>query len=201
MTHPQLTTTKRVLVGNQAKKLYRSGLVPAVLFSKAFPSTNIEVNLLEFIKIFKQTKYTGVIDLILDKKTIPVLVHSLNVHPSKRTLRHIDFLVVNLKEKVSAEVPITVVGIAPGVKSHGGIVNIVNSTIAIVALPDAIPEKIEIDISSLTDLDSGIYLNDIKLPKNTEAEEDDNILLVNLVTESVEAPETVTEEVVTEETK
>jgi large subunit ribosomal protein L25 len=186
--HAQLAAQSRDIVGNKVRVLRREGSVPAVVYSKVVSSTPIQINALEFVKVFKQTGKTDVIDLNIDGKIQPCLIQAMDIHPFKHTIRHIDFLAVDLKKKITASVPVITSGDAPGVKEVGGVVNIALNQIEIEALPDDIPENITIDISSLIDFTHSIYISDIKLPKDAKYKiiSDSELLVVNLAHQSQE---------------
>jgi large subunit ribosomal protein L25 len=196
-THAQLTASKRAIVGNKVKTFARQNITPAVVYSRSFPSTPIQVDTKEFLQVYKNAGRTHVIDLKIEGKTTPCLVQDLDVHPYKKTLRHVDFLVVNLKEKIVAEVPVTIVGIAPGVKELGAVLNIALDKLEVEALPDKMPEEIQVDVSVLADFDKSIYVSNLPESKEYKIVTDADDLVVNLVEQSQEeeapTPETVVE--------
>ncbi|MGL4759547.1 MAG: 50S ribosomal protein L25 [Patescibacteria group bacterium] len=199
-THAQLKSQTRTIVGNKVKTFTKLGLSPAVIYSKSFPSTPLTLNTRDFLKVYKETGRTGVIDLDIDGKITPCLVHDINVHPVKKTLRHVDFYAVNLKEKLRTEVPIEFIGEAPGVKEFGALLNFNIEKLEIEALPDQIPDEIQIDISSLVDFDSEIRVSDIPTSKTYTIIEDSETLVSNLVAQSEEEEtETPVTEVGTDE--
>ena len=122
-THHQLKSQKRTIVGNKVKTICREGLTPAVIYSKDFPSTPLQINTRDFLKLYKEAHRSGVIDLDIDGKVVPCIVQDIDVHPSKKTLRHVDFYAVNLKVKITTEVPVSIINEAPGVKNLGGVLN------------------------------------------------------------------------------
>ena len=138
---------------------------------------------------------SGVIDLDIDGKIVPCIIHDIDVHPSKKTLRHVDFYAVNLKVKIVTVVPISIVGEAPGVKNLGGVLNIAMETLSVQALPDEMPEAISIDISNLIDFGTNIRVSDLSISKNYTIMDEADSLIVNLVEQSQEeeAPTPVTE--------
>jgi large subunit ribosomal protein L25 len=182
----QLACQTRSIVGNKVKILKRSGITPAVVYAKFMESTPIQINTGEFLKVYKESGRTGVIELTIDGKKVSCLVHDLNVHPHKRTLRHVDFLAVDLKVKVIADVPITITGTAPAVKEFGGVLNIAKDTVEIEALPNEMPSEISVDVSVLTNLDSAIHISDLKPTAKYAFADDMAELVVNIVSQSVE---------------
>ena len=190
-THAQFTAETRQIVGSKVKSLRRLGITPAVVYSKQLSPINIQFKTGDFLKLYKITGFTNVIDLIIDGKTQPCLIKDMDVHPYKKVLRHVDFLAVNLKEKIKSTVPVVIIGEAIGVKQLGAVLNPVLDEITIEALPDNIPQSIEIDVTNLATFGDAIRISDIKASKNYIILDDPETLIVNLMEQSVEIePET-----------
>ena len=69
-------------------------------------------------------------------------------HPVRGTITHVDFHEVRLDQPIQASVAVQLVGEAPGAKV-GGVVQQVARELRVEALPSAIPEHIDVDISTL----------------------------------------------------
>jgi large subunit ribosomal protein L25 len=116
------------------------------------------------------------------------MVHERQHDIISHHLIHIDLYAVNLNEAVEANVPVVVVGNAPGVK-EGGVLDIVLREIAVEALPGSIPEQIEVDVSNLN-IGDNVHVRELTVPAGVKiVEEDDEIVL------SVLAPQKAEEEV------
>jgi large subunit ribosomal protein L25 len=183
----------RTLFGNQAKKLYRTGLVPATIYGFIKEPTSVELSVKEFAALYKEAGETHVISLELDGKTIPAMVVALDIHPVTRKLRNIDFKAVNLKAATIVNVPVKLEGEAPVVKTDNGIVTLKLDELEVEALPANIPDHITINISSLTNLDSVISVSDLETNKNYKVLNSESEVIVSVETETVEAPETEVE--------
>jgi large subunit ribosomal protein L25 len=192
MTRQTITAEKRTIVGRAVKNLRKEGLVPANIFAKGIESEAITVNLKEFKKVFKVAGETGLIDIVVNDKTYPVLVTEFQIHPITGETIHIDFHKVNLKEKVQATVPVHVIGESPAVKS--GIGNLMQQIdeIEVEALPTELPDHFDVDITSLVEVDQAIFVKDIAGDsKQVEILTDADLIVVK-----IEAPQ---KEVVIEE--
>jgi large subunit ribosomal protein L25 len=196
MTHSSINVKSRTLYGNQAKKLYREGLTPGVVYGNIKDATSVQFNVKEFAKVYKEAGENHVVDLVLDGKTIPVIIHALDIHPVTRKLRNVDFKAVDLKKVTTAEVPVVLVGIAPAVKNFGGLVSLKIEEIEVEALPEKIPESIIIDISTLATLEDNIFVKDIVINGDYKILTDADQAVVVIETETKEVVEEVTAEVV-----
>lgn len=160
----KLKVEKRKVLGKQVKKLRREGILPGNVYGKDIKSEAIQVAEKDFLPVFKEAGETSLVDLELDSKTIPVLIH--NVQTDYRSnLIHADFFQVNLKEKVKAMVPLEIVGEPKAVTDKVGILMSIISEIEVEALPTELPEKIEVNVEHLANIDEQITVADLKLPE------------------------------------
>ena len=182
---------KREVFGRKVKKLRKEGLLPANIFGKKVKSQAIEVEMSAFEKVYKEAGETQVIELLLGKEKRPVLIHHIQEDPVTDKAIHIDFLQVDLKEKVTAQVPIELLGESPAEKEGKGVVVQQIDEIEVEALPGDLPEKFEIDLSSLVNEDDSIYIKDIKVDAkkvSIKNEADQIIVKVEQAKKEEEAP-------------
>lgn len=151
-----------------ARKVRAQGDVPAVVYGVGVDPLPLTVNLHDFDKAMRGIEGTSVlIDLAIDgKETLPVMLRDFQVDIISRKFRHLDFQKVDLSKRIKVEVPLHLVGKAPGVK-EGGILEHLRRTLEIRCLPTAIPDSIDVDVSQLNIGDT-IHLHDVKLPEGVE---------------------------------
>ena len=191
MTKITLKSTKREDFGRKVKRLRKEGLVPANIFGKKVKSEAITVDAKEFRELFEKAGETQIIDL--DGR--PVLVSKLQIDPVTSDYVHVDFRQVDLTEKITAKVPVEVVGESPAEKQSIGTVVQQLNEIEVEALPADLPEKIEIDSSILTEVDQAVYVKDLKLDSKITVKTDLESIIVKVeppikeeVVEAVVAP-------------
>jgi len=92
----------------------------------------------------------AIIDVVIEGQKTPhhAVLKEYQQHPIRGTLTHVDFHEVRLDQSIQATVTIQLVGESPGAK-QGGVVQQVTREIRVEALPMAVPEHIEVDMSSL----------------------------------------------------
>lgn len=196
----------RELTGKKAKKLRKQGLVLANVFGPEFKSKAVSVNLKDFIKIYKQAKETGVVYLTVDKQEIPVLIKNVQAHPVSDAILHTDFRKIDLKKKIQTDVPIKVVGTSEAVSQKAGVLLIQSETLLVEALPQDIPQEIQIDISTIIDLGQEIKVANLKKAELYEVKTPEDKVIVSVVAHKEESvtPDTTTAaapEVITEAVK
>lgn len=201
----KLEVQLRKLVGKKAKKLRKQGLVLANIFGPEFKSKAISVNLKDLLKTYKIAKETGVVYLKLDKEEIPVLIKNIQRHPVNDFILHVDFRKIDLKKKIETTVPVKIIGQSEAVSQKGGVLLIQTELINIEALPENIPQQIEVDISIIKEIGQEIKVSDLKKSDKYEIKTEADKVVVSVVEHKEESitPDTTTAapEVITEAPK
>lgn len=189
-----LSTEIRNLVGKKAKKLRKQGLILANIFGQDFKSQAITVNYKDFLKVYKIAKETGIIYLQLKNQELPVLIKNIQKHPITDQIIHVDFRKIDLNKKIKTEVPIKIIGESEAVTQKGGVLLIQSDHLLVEALPENIPQEIEVDISIIKDI--GQEIKAVDLPKSDKYEIKTPLekVLVSVIAHKEEsaAPETTT---------
>lgn len=177
-----LKATKRDIIGSKVKKIRREGFIPASVYGKGIDSLSISVNAVEFAKIYKQAGETSLIYIKVESenKERPTLIKSLDVNPIKNEVLNIDFHQVNLKEKVTAFVPVELNGESELIHSGQAILSQNLNEIEVECLPTDIPEKFEIDTVLLKEIGDSIKVSDIKTSSDVEIKTDADSIIVSL---------------------
>ena len=164
MKREKLTVEKREILGKKIKSLRKQGILPANIYGKDFASASVQLPLEQFLPVFSIVHETGLVDLSFDGKTIPVLIHNVQIDPKSHTPLHADFFKVNLKQKVNANIPIVAVGEALAVLDNKGILINPLSELEVEALPTDLPDKIEVSIENLKEVGDQILVENLTVP-------------------------------------
>ncbi len=172
----------------KAKTFRKENLIPSVCYGKGFESRNIQVEYQAFRKVFKEASTTQVLNLNVDGKKLPVLIHQVDYNPVSDRFDHVDFLQIDMNIKVTATVPVEVVGVCPAVKNFGAIVTVVKQEVEVKCLPMDIPHEITVDVSTLENLGDSFHIKDLKLGDKVEILDDleETLVSINAVEEFVE---------------
>ncbi len=162
-----LPATSREQRGSHNKPLRREGLVPAVLYGHNVQPRAIVAQAAQLHKVWMRAGRTQLIDLSVDgARAQKVLVREMQIDPRSNRPIHADFFAVNLKEKLSADVPVVISGESPAVVDlKVGTLQQLLTTLRIECLPADLPSQFTVDVSGLTEIDSGIHVRDIELPE------------------------------------
>lgn len=164
MSTTNLTAELRTHTGHRVKALRKQGFVPATVYGKKVATVSISVAEEAFIQTYAKTGETGLIELVIGTDRRPVLVHMVQRDPLTRRILNIEFHQVDLKEKVTAAIPLKFVGEAPAVQENKGTLLTLTDEVEVEALPTDLPDHLEVDITSLTDVDQEITAAAIKVP-------------------------------------
>ncbi len=164
----KLSVAKREVLGKQVKKLRREGLLPANIYGADFESTAVSLPLKDFKTVYAIARETGLVDVELDGAIVPVLIKNVQYNPRTEEVVHADFHKVNLKEKISAKIPVEAVGEPKAVADKIGLLEQPVSEIEVEALPTELPEKIEVSVEGMAAVDEQILVSDLKIPAGVE---------------------------------
>ncbi len=159
-----ITVQPRTVFGKQLKKLRREGILPGNVYGKNFSSTAVQLPYKDFIGLYNKVGTTGLVDLEIDGKKHPVLIHNIAINTLTHDPIHADFFIVNLKEKITANVPIIAEGEASAVAEKKGILLQLLNEAEIEALPSDLPESIVVDVTSLAEVDEQITVEQLSTP-------------------------------------
>lgn len=185
-----LNATTRTVFGKKVKNLRAAGELPATIYGKSLKSESITVNRDAFVIVYRQAGETGLIDLSVEKKTHPVLVHDVQIDPVSDAILNIEFHEVDLKEKVHAKIRLELTGESPAVEQKLGVLLTVHDSIEVEGLPSELPEKIVVDVSVLAELNQELTPANLRIPSGITVLTDMSLTLVKigpLVTKAAEA--------------
>ncbi|NCJ13816.1 50S ribosomal protein L25/general stress protein Ctc [Staphylococcus pseudintermedius] len=169
------------------RKIREAGKVPAVVYGYGTKNVSVKVDEVEFIKLIREVGRNGVIELGVGSKQIKVMVSDYQYDSLKNQITHIDFLAINMTEERTVEVPVHLIGEAPGAK-EGGVVEQPLFNLEITATPDSIPEYIEVDISELNVNDS-LSVADVNVSGDFTIENEAEDTIVSVVAPTEEPTE------------
>ena len=190
-----LQATQRAELGRKVKELRRSGQIPATVYGKKADNQSITVNAAEFKQVYLKAGETGLVELVVSNKKLPVLIHTVQRDPLSNVILHIEFHQVDLKEKVKTNVPLVLVGEAQAVAQKIGVLLSVLSEVEVEALPAELPDKIEVDVTGLSDLDQELKVSDLTVPQGVAILSEPSLTVVKVgALVSKEAEEQAAEE-------
>ena len=173
---------------NEARRLRRAGLMPAVVYGgETEGGAAISVDPKALLEILhSDSGVNTLIALTLDGGAASqVLVKQFQLDPISHDLLHVDFYRLAMDKALTVTVPVMLTGEPEGVKLQGGVVDFVHRDVQIECMPTEIPEHLEVDISALM-IGDGVRLRDVVGDVTWTPVSDPDTLLVHVVAPRVE---------------
>tara|TARA_B110000495_G_C22751774_1_gene440443 strand:+ start:77 stop:715 length:639 start_codon:yes stop_codon:yes gene_type:complete len=165
----------RVNLGKKfAKQLRKEDNVPCVIYGGNSEPMHFYAHSNEFRKIV-YTADVYIISINIGETIVKSIMSDIQFHPVNDKLIHIDFLKISDDKNVKVNIPIIIIGNALGVQ-NGGRMALNMRTLAIEALIDNLPEKIEVDISDLR-IGQSIRVSDLKMDGINILSKDNDVIV------------------------
>ena len=163
----QLSGTARTDLGKKATKADRAeGRIPCVAYGRN-GAEHFTVGLPDVRKLVFTPNF-NIVDLDLagaggQKRAI---LKDVQYHPTTEDIEHMDFLLVEDGHPVKVELPLRTVGVSPGVKAGGRLIQTVR-TIKVKTMPTTLVDELTVDISGL-ELGQSIRVRDVTVPEGVQ---------------------------------
>lgn len=187
-----IQATRRNVTGKKVGALRRNGQLPGVMYGRHIESTPILMDMREASKALYKMSASSIVTIVLDGKEYPSLVREKQRNYILGTLKHVDFQVVSMKEKIRTMVTVELVGISPAVKNLNGVVVQNLNEIEVEALPQDLPERLELDLSVLENIGDSMLVKDLKVASDVAILSDLDEAVV-VITGSAQAAEEMEE--------
>ena len=198
----ELIAQKRNIFGKSVSRLRKNDLIPAELYGHGVENIHLSLPKKEFSEVFKRTGENEIINLAIDDKKIPVLIHETQVNSLTDEVIHVDLYQIKMTEKITVNVPLEFINDAPAVKEKDGVLVKAMHEIKIEALPGNLCHSIKVDLSSLDDIGKSIYVNNLFIPSEVKVLVDPKTVVATIAEKAEEevapAEEVKIEEIVTE---
>jgi len=170
------------------RKLRQQGKVPGVVYGGHRDPVAIIVDRKAITDLIQKSEH-GVRSVFLLKmagtdQQRHAMIKDIQIDPINRKMMHVDFIRVVMDEVVRVSVPVVITGSPIGVR-EGGLLDFQVRELHVECLPNAIPDKVEIDISEL-----GIHhyfrISDLPLPEGVKVLDDPNRVVVGVTHQRAE---------------
>jgi len=180
MAELKLQATKRTESGKGAARRSRAaGRVPAVLYGRGMDPVSLEVDRREFVTALKTDAGVNVLlDIEFDGTNTLAFTRELQRDPVRGTLLHADFVKVDRTQVIEIEVPVHLVGEAPGTKEGGALEHPLFS-VHVRTLPGSVPEAIDADVSALNIGDT-LRVSNLRAPEGVEILNDPDAVVASI---------------------
>ena len=183
MAHVSLTAQPRDQFGNgPTRRLRQQGRVPGIVYQPGGPSLAFSLSDRDLRRALHEGR-TGVIDLVIgDAPARPVLLKDAQLHPLNLNVVHVDFQEVDLTQEIEAPVQVTLINTPVGVRD-GGVLDQPLREVVVSALPDSLPDHLEIDVAELA-VGGSVTVADLAAPSGVTIVTDPETVVASVVAPS-----------------
>jgi large subunit ribosomal protein L25 len=161
----ELKAEKRATIGRSVKHLRREGLIPAILYGRDVEAVPLQINEKALYKVLREAGTHQLISLQIGKSRPQMtLARDIQRDVIRHNYVHVDFYAVKMDEKVTAHVPLVLVGGAPAVQDKGAILTQGLDELEIECLPSDLIASIEVSLENLADFNDTISVSDLTVP-------------------------------------
>lgn len=173
-----------------ARKLRAIHAIPAIVYGAKKDPMMLSLDTVEFVKIIRDHGNTGLFFNLKIEGGIEkaVMLKALQMDAFSLNYLHVDLHEVDMNQTVSVTVPVETTGECPGVKTGGGMIQIIRRELDVVCKPSDMPESIALDISELNIGDS-IHVEDIDLGGAVEIPHEVNFTVITIVPPTADTSE------------
>ena len=164
----------------KAKDLLKSSRLPWVVYWPKSESISVEMDYQDFRRIFLKVKKWTIFTLSVDWKDIDVIVKDFTLDDLYDTLRHIDFIQIDAKSPIKAEVELVAEWNSEAIRLWWVLRQELRS-LKIKCLPWDLPELVKFNISKLDNFSSIVKVSDLDLPKNVEVLINPTIIVASVI--------------------
>ncbi len=184
-----IKASKRDVTGKKVSQLRREGKMPGVVYGHHIEPIAIVMNAHDVTRAMIGLTPSSIVTLDIDGEEHAALIRERQRDYLRNRFIHIDFQAVSRTEKIRARIETILEGTAPAVKNYNGIVLHEKEYIEVEALPEHLPEKFVIDISSLEKIGDMIRISDMAISDDVTVFDDANDVIVSISGVKEEAEE------------
>ncbi len=179
----QLELSPRQVTGKKVRALRGQGITPVHLYGKGIASMALQTNTKTLQRVLSHVGKNVPVNIVVEGAVGQNIsfVREVQLHPVTEDLLHVDFYRVDITERITAEVPVLLVGEAPAARVERGMLIQAMHNLTVECLPMDMPGSIQIDISILDNFEKAIRVANISLPSEVTIlnAPDDMIVRVN----------------------
>jgi large subunit ribosomal protein L25 len=174
-----LKASKRDVKGKQVKAIRRAGQLPAVIYGRHVEPISISLEAHTAGIVLAKLTSSSLVTIDVDGTEYAAIVREKQRNFIKGNLTHVDFLALDLTEKIRTKVRLTFTGVSTAVKDYAAVLVHRMDAVEVECLPADLPERIVVDISPLREIGNNIHVRDFTVPVNVVILDDpDDIAII-----------------------
>ena len=179
MDNLNLSVNKREITGKKVSGLRKDVLTPIHMYGPEIESSPLQCDskILDRVITDAGTNIPVTVNVDGGEQDNLCFIREVQYHPVTNKVLHVDFMKVQVGKSVRAQVPISVIGTSPAVRTMGGTLLQPLLTLTVEALPLEIPKMITLQAELLVDFETNFYVSDIEV--------DEGVNVINAASEMV----------------
>lgn len=197
MANIELQVAPRAVLGKKVAALRRSGVTPGNVFGHRIESTAVQADTDALTRLLKGMTRNAILNLKVEGEPAArnVVIRAISRDPVSTQILHVDFYQVSMTEKMSANVPVVLIGTSDAVATFGGVLLQTLESVSVEALPADIPAQFEADVSAITQLEGAVHVRDLPIDASkVTLMTDADVVVARVATPRVVAEETAAAE-------
>ena len=196
MDNLNLSVNKREVTGKKVSELRSNGLTPIHMYGPEIESSPLQCDskILDSVITDAGTNIPVTVNVDGGEQNNLCFIREVQYHPVTNKVLHVDFMKVQVEKSVRAQVPISVIGTSPAVRTMGGTLLQPLLTLTVEALPLEIPKTITLEAELLVDFETNFYVSDIEVDEGVNVINEASEMVASVVAPRVERIESEGEE-------
>ena len=196
MDNLNLSVNKREVTGKKVSELRSNGLTPIHMYGPEIESSPLQCDskILDRVITDAGTNIPVTVNVDGGEQNNLCFIREVQYHPVTNKVLHVDFMKVQVEKSVRAQVPISVIGTSPAVRTMGGTLLQPLLTLTVEALPLEIPKTIILEAELLVDFETNFYVSDIEVDEGVNVINEASEMVASVVAPRVERIESEGEE-------
>ena len=196
MDNLNLSVNKREVTGKKVSELRSNGLTPIHMYGPEIESSPLQCDskILDRVITDAGTNIPVTVNVDGGEQNNLCFIREVQYHPVTNKVLHVDFMKVQVEKSVRAQVPISVIGTSPAVRTMGGTLLQPLLTLTVEALPLEIPKTITLEAELLVDFETNFYVSDIEVDEGVNVINEASEMVASVVAPRVERIESEGEE-------
>ncbi len=173
-----LKAEKREVTGKQVKALRRAGKLPAVIYGRRVEPISISLDAHSAGLALSKVTSSSLVTIDLNGTQYFALVREKQRNFIKGNLTHVDFLALDMNEKIRAKVRLHFGGVSGAVKDYSAVLIHRMNQVEVECLPADLPERVDVDLAPLKQIGDSIRVRDLPIPANVSVLEDEDEIVI-----------------------
>lgn len=148
------------------RALRRSGRIPATVYGRNLDSFSVDLDKKSFSNLYK-SQLLGLVNLQKDGNLFNAIVKRVHIDPISTEIENIEFIKVREDQKVKMTLPLMLINESQAVKDGAVLLQLL-SELEVECLPKNIPDRIQVDLSKLTEVGMTLNVGQMDYPEGVE---------------------------------